>query len=52
MLQPIHPILRTDTSGMPLEWVDFKRAITLQCLGQVAFVCDSSYMRVHGGRSG
>ena len=49
MLQPIHPILRTDTSGMPLEWVDFKRAITLQCLGQVAFVCGSSYMRVHGG---
>ena len=34
---------------MPLEWVDFKRAITLQCLGQVAFVCGSSYMRVHGG---
>ena len=34
---------------MPLEWVDFKRAVTLQCLGQVAFTCGENSMRVRGG---
>ncbi len=49
MLPPTQPILRTDASGMPLEWVDFKRAVTLQCLGQVAYVCGANSMRVRGG---
>lgn len=34
---------------MPLEWVDFKRAVTLQCLGQVAYSCGSHSLRVRGG---
>ncbi len=49
MLPPTQPILRTDASGMPLEWVDFKRAVTLHCLGQVAYACGSNSMRVRGG---
>ena len=49
MFSPTQPILRTDASGMPLEWVDFKRAVTLQCLGQVAYACGSNSMRVRGG---
>jgi len=42
-------ILRTDASGMPLEWIDFRRAVTLQCLGQVAFTCGSNSLRLFGG---
>ena len=49
MLPPTQPILRTDASGMPLEWVDFKRAVTLQCLGQVAYSCGANSLRVRGG---
>jgi 5-methylcytosine-specific restriction endonuclease McrA len=49
MLQQAQPILRTDASGMPLEWIDFKRAVTLQCLGQVAYTCGSNSMRIRGG---
>lgn len=49
MLSLTQPILRTDASGMPLEWIDFKRAVTLQCLGQVAYVYGSNSIRVRGG---
>ncbi|CAJ2376247.1 MAG: HNH endonuclease [Gammaproteobacteria bacterium] len=49
MLPPTQPILRTDASGMPLEWIDFKRAVTLQFLGQVAYACGANSLRVHGG---
>ena len=49
MFSPNQPILRTDASGMPLEWVDFKRVVTLLCLGQVAYSCGSNTMRVRGG---
>ena len=48
--QPII-ILRTDTAGMPLEWIDYKRAVTLSCLGQIAYTCGSHSMRVRGGRN-
>lgn len=49
MLPPTQPILRTDTAGMPLEWIDFKRAVTLQCLGAVAYGCGSHTIVVRGG---
>ncbi|MGI9310524.1 MAG: HNH endonuclease [bacterium] len=49
MFPPTQLILRTDASGMPLEWIDFKRAVTLQCLGQVAYACGENSMRVRGG---
>ncbi len=49
MLSTTQLILRTDASGLPLEWIDFKRAATLQCLGQIAYGFGSTFMRVHGG---
>lgn len=44
-----HHILRTDVSGMPLEWIDFKETVRLHCLGQVAYTCGTQLYRVHGG---
>lgn len=43
------PILRTDASGMPLEWIDFRRAVTLQCLGQITYAFGSTSIRIQGG---
>ena len=30
-------VLRTDASGMPLEWIDYREAVRLHCLDQVAY---------------
>lgn len=49
MLDIRQPILRTDISGLPLEWIDFKRAVNLMVLGQVAYTCGDFVMRVRGG---
>ncbi len=49
MLDITQPILRTDVSGMPLEWIHFKRAVTLITLGQVAYTCGEFVMNVRGG---
>ena len=49
MFSLTQPILRTDASGMPLEWIDFKRAVTLLCLGQVAYTCGANSLRIRGG---
>lgn len=46
-----HPILRTDVAGMPLEWVDYREAVRLHCLGQIAYVCGSLLYQVRGGIS-
>ncbi|MCC5794713.1 MAG: HNH endonuclease [Chromatiales bacterium] len=43
--------LRTDVAGMPLEWVDYRDAVRLYCLGQVAYSCGSLLYRVRGGIS-
>lgn len=51
MLPPNQPILRTDTAGMPLEWIDFRRAVVLSCLGAVAYSCGSNSIIVRGGVS-
>jgi 5-methylcytosine-specific restriction endonuclease McrA len=42
-------VLRTDLAGMPLEWVDYRQAVRLYCLGQVAYACGSPILRVRGG---
>ncbi|ESQ12433.1 MAG TPA: HNH endonuclease [Chromatiaceae bacterium] len=42
-------VLRTDLAGMPLEWVNYKVAARLYFLGQVAYTCGSSLIRLHGG---
>ncbi|MDH5649550.1 MAG: HNH endonuclease [Gammaproteobacteria bacterium] len=42
-------VLRTDVSGMPLEWIDFRDAVRLYHLGQVAYSCGSALYTVRGG---
>lgn len=44
-----HQILRTDVAGMPLEWVDYRDAVRLYHLGQVAYACGTSILRIRGG---
>ncbi len=44
-----HQVLRTDVSGMPLEWVNYQDAVKLYHLGQVAYSCGSLLYRVRGG---
>ncbi|HYW92477.1 MAG TPA: HNH endonuclease [Gammaproteobacteria bacterium] len=44
-------VLRTDASGMPLEWVDYQQAVRLYHLEQVAYTCGSLLYQVHGGIS-
>ena len=42
-------VLRTDVTGMPLEWIDFKEAVRAYHLGQVAYTCGVLLYRVRGG---
>jgi hypothetical protein len=42
-------VLRTDISGMPLEWIGYQEAVKLYYLGQVAYDCGSLLYRVRGG---
>jgi 5-methylcytosine-specific restriction endonuclease McrA len=42
-------VLRTDVAGMPLEWIDYRDAVSLYHLGQVAYSCGSPLFRVFGG---
>ena len=44
-------VLRTDVSGMPLEWIDFREAVRLYYMAQVAYSCGSLLYRVYGGWS-
>ncbi len=46
-----HHVLRTDVSGMPLEWIDYKEAARLYHQGQVAYTCGSPLYRLYGGTS-
>lgn len=46
-----HHVLRTDISGMPLEWIDYKEAARLYHQGQVAYTCGSPLYRLYGGTS-
>jgi len=44
-------VLRTDASGMPLEWVDYQQAVRLYHLEQVLYTCGTLLYTVHGGIS-
>lgn len=44
-----HQILRTDASGMPLEWVNYRDAVRLYHLDQVAYACGMTLYTVRGG---
>ncbi|MFO1352856.1 MAG: HNH endonuclease [Gammaproteobacteria bacterium] len=42
-------VLRTDVSGMPLEWIDYQEAVRLYHLEQIAYACGTLLYRVWGG---
>ena len=42
-------VLRTDVSGMPLEWIDYQAATKLYYSEQVAYACGEQLYIVHGG---
>jgi 5-methylcytosine-specific restriction endonuclease McrA len=42
-------VLRTDVSGMPLEWIDYRDAVRLYHTEQVAYVCGAPIFSVYGG---
>jgi len=44
-------VLRTDASGMPLEWIDYRDAVRLHCMGQVLYAFGSILYALHGGRN-
>jgi 5-methylcytosine-specific restriction endonuclease McrA len=44
-------VLRTDASGMPLEWIGFREAVRLYHLEQVAYTCGTLLYCIHGGIS-
>lgn len=49
MLHLSQQVLRTDLSGMPLEWVDYRSAARLYFLGQVAYSCGNRLFLLRGG---
>ena len=42
-------VLRTDASGMPLEWIGYQEAAKLYHLGEVAYTCGTPLYTLHGG---
>lgn len=42
-------ILRTDVSGMPLEWLTYQDAVRLYFNDQIAYTCGSNIMTIRGG---
>ncbi len=44
-------VLRTDVSGMPLEWINYQDAVRLITLNQVSYSLGSTVFRIHGGIS-
>ena len=42
-------ILRTDVSGMPLEWVTYQDAVRLYFNDQIAYTCGNNIMTIRGG---
>ena len=49
MMDLSHQVLRTDVSGMPLEWIGYQDAVRLYHLEQVAYTCGTLLYRIHGG---
>lgn len=44
-------VLRTDAAGMPLEWIDFREAVRIYYLEQVAYSYGSPLYRIYGGHN-
>ena len=42
-------VLRTDASGMPLDWISYNQAATAYYLGQVLYSCGEPIFVMHGG---
>lgn len=42
-------VLRTDASGMPLEWIGYQEAAKLYHLGMVAYTCGTTLYTLRGG---
>jgi hypothetical protein len=42
-------VLRTDVSGMPLEWIGYQDAVRLIALDQVSYSLGKTLYRIHGG---
>jgi len=43
------PVLRTDASGMPLEWIGYQQAARLYHLEMVAYTCGTHLYTLRGG---
>ena len=43
------PVLRTDASGMPLEWIGYQQAARLYYLDMVAYSCGTHLYTLRGG---
>lgn len=44
-------VLRTDVSGMPLEWIGYQDAVRLITLEQVSYTLGRTLYRIHGGHN-
>lgn len=44
-----HQVLRTDASGMPLEWVSYQEAVKYYSMERVLYSCGKSLYEIHGG---
>lgn len=42
-------VLRTDASGIPLEWIDYKEAVRAYYLDQIVFSLGIPLYHIHGG---
>ena len=42
-------LLRTDASGMPLEWIDYRQAVKLHSLDMVAYDLGDPILTIRGG---
>jgi len=49
MLSLHQQVLRTDATGMPLEWIGYQDAVKLICLEQVSYSLGTVLYRLHGG---
>ena len=44
-----HQTLRVDTTGLPLEWVDYKEAAKLYAVDQVVYTLGKNLYTIYGG---
>ena len=44
-----HQTLRVDTTGLPLEWVDYKEAAKLYAVDQVVYTLGNNLYTIYGG---